>query len=56
MSLWAAVDGELHADDKTDTSNCRPIVHVEATITDYTVKFCCIKYWWISLKTTNPPK
>ena len=56
MSLQAAADGELYADNKTDTSNCKPIVHVEATITDYTVKFWWIKYWWISLKTANPPK
>ena len=31
---YAAVDGELHTDDYTDVSSCRPIVHVEAMITN----------------------
>ena len=34
ISSYAAVDGELHADDYTGTSSCRSIVHVEAMITN----------------------
>ena len=30
--LYTAVDGELHADDYTGVSSCRPILHVEAMI------------------------
>ena len=33
-SSYAAVDGKLHADDYTDVPSCRPIVHVEAMITN----------------------
>ena len=32
MSSYAAVDGELRADDYTDAPSCRPILHVEAMI------------------------
>ena len=59
ISSYAAVDGELHADDYTGAPSCRPIVHVEAMITnidDSTLKFWRMKYWRIALKTTNPPK
>ena len=34
ISSYAAVDGELHADDYTGAPSCRPIVHVEAMITN----------------------
>ena len=37
MSSYETVDSELHADDYTGVSSCRPIVHVEAMIT---------QYWW----------
>ena len=32
MSSYAVVDGELHADDYTGTSSCRPIAYVETII------------------------
>ena len=32
LPSYAAVDGELHADNYTGPSSCRPIVHVEAMI------------------------
>ena len=34
MSSYAAVDGELHANDYTGASSCRPIIHVKARITN----------------------
>ena len=34
ISSYAAVDGELNADDYTGAPSCRPIVHVEAMITN----------------------
>ena len=34
ISSYGAVDGELHADDYTDVSSYRPIVYMEAMITN----------------------
>ena len=54
-SLYAAVNGELYADDEIGVSSCRP-----STLESYDFAIMmtshCEVYWRIAIKTANPPE